>query len=254
MRYFLQLAYDGSGFHGWQTQPNASSVQQTLEEALATILRSEVKLTGAGRTDTGVNARRMFAHFDVESPVADEHRFLTSLNRMAGQSIAVQRLIRVSDEAHARFDAIERTYKYFVIFEKSPFLRYSSWHSPGSLNVEKMNESAEILLHEKDFTSFAKLHADALTNICDVRQARWDYYDNPFGVPGIVFTISADRFLRNMVRAIVGTLVDVGRGKLTLEDFKRIIDERNRCSASTSMPPQALFLWDVRYPAEIVES
>ena len=248
MRYFLQLAYDGAGFHGWQSQPNACSVQQTIEEALATVLRCPVSITGAGRTDTGVNARRMFAHFDVGIPIKDPSRLLTSLNRMVGPGIAIQRLIPVEESSHARFDALSRTYKYFVVFEKSPFLRSTSWYSPVALDVIKMNDAARILMDTKDFTSFAKLHGDSVTNICDVTQSRWEVYENIFGVPGIVFTITANRFLRNMVRAIVGTLVDVGRGKLTTQDFRDIISRQNRCAAGTSMPPQALFLWDVRYP------
>lgn len=248
MRYFLKLAYDGAGFHGWQTQPNARSVQQTLEEALSTIMRRQVCITGAGRTDTGVNARVMYAHFDADKAIDDSRRMLTGLNRMVGPGISVQQLIEVSPDAHARFDATSRSYKYFVIFEKSPFLCGSSWFSPSPLDVDAMNEAASILLDTSDFTSFAKLHSDTRTNICDVRGALWTPYINPFGVPGIVFTITADRFLRNMVRAVTGTLVDVGRGKMTIDDFKRVIDRRDRCAAGTSMPPQALFLWDIEYP------
>lgn len=260
MRYFLKLSYNGAPFHGWQTQPNAVSVQQTLEEALSTILRAPVSITGAGRTDTGVNARVMFAHFDAaDNPrLADKHRFLLSLNRLCGPEIAVEDLIEVAPDAHARFDASSRTYKYFVSFQKSPFLSGLSWHSPGRLDMDKMNECAEILIRTSDFTSFAKLHSDAKTNICRVTRADWKAWKTSF-LPspsdssadqpeGIVFTITADRFLRNMVRAIVGTLVDVGRGKLSKEDFIRIIEAKDRCSAGTSMPPQALFLWDVKYP------
>lgn len=248
MRYFLQLAYDGAGFHGWQSQPNARSVQQTIEEALTTVLRRETNLTGAGRTDTGVNARRMYAHFDASGRIEEPARFLTSLNRMVGKGISLQRILPVHDDAHARFDATERTYRYFVIFEKSPFLQGVSWHSPAELDVEKMNEAANLLLGRQDFTSFSKLHTDVKTNICDVRHAEWKNFVNPYGVPGIQFEITADRFLRNMVRAIVGTLVDVGRGKLDPQGFKAIIEARDRCAAGTSMPPQALFLWDIKYP------
>lgn len=248
MRYFLRLAYDGAGFHGWQTQPNACSVQQTIESALSTVLRRPTPIVGAGRTDTGVNARTMYAHFDTDTPIADPGRFLTGLNRLVGHGISLQRLIEVHPEAHARFDATERSYKYFVTLEKSPFLRASAWYSPAALDVDAMNEAAALLPATSDFTSFAKLHSDARTNICDVRHALWTCYDNPFGVPGLVFTITADRFLRNMVRSVVGTLVDVGRGKISLRDFQTIIERRDRCAAGTSMPPQALFLWDVKYP------
>ena len=256
MRFFLKLAYNGASFHGWQTQPNANSVQQTLEEALSTILRTPVSITGAGRTDTGVNARVMFAHFDVDdlcphSRLKDKRRFLISLNRLCGPDIAVYDLIEVAADAHARFDATKRTYKYFISFEKTPFLSGGCWHSPSALDVDAMNECASLLLDVSDFTSFAKLHSDAKTNICKVSRADWELWHPEFSAgdsEGIVFTISADRFLRNMVRAVVGTLVDVGRGKISKEDFIKIINDRDRCSAGTSMPPQALFLWDVEYP------
>ncbi|MDE7440812.1 MAG: tRNA pseudouridine(38-40) synthase TruA [Muribaculaceae bacterium] len=256
MRYFLKLSYNGTPFHGWQTQPNASSVQQTLEEALSIILRAPVSITGAGRTDTGVNARVMYAHFDLPEEsdrrrIDDSSRFLLSLNRLCGPSIALHELIPVAEDAHARFDASKRTYKYFVSFEKTPFLAGCSWHSPSILDVDKMNDCASLLLETDDFTSFAKLHSDAKTNICKVTRADWEPWCPMFAEKnpaGIVFTISADRFLRNMVRALVGTLVDVGRGKISKEEFRRIIEKRDRCSAGTSMPPQALFLWDVEYP------
>ena len=246
-RYFLKLSYNGKPFHGWQSQPNAVSVQSTIETALSTVLRCETPITGAGRTDTGVNARVMYAHFD-SSPIEDKNRFLLSLNRLCGPDIALEDLIATHDEAHARFDATEREYKYFVTFEKSPFLAPFSWHSPSPLDMDAMNEAAELLKKTKDFTSFAKLHSDAKTNICDLREARWEIRKNAYGTNGIVFTIRADRFLRNMVRAVVGTLVDVGRGKLSHSAFQDIIDARDRCSAGTSMPPQALFLWNIKYP------
>ncbi|MDE6297836.1 MAG: tRNA pseudouridine(38-40) synthase TruA, partial [Muribaculaceae bacterium] len=223
--------------------------------------RAPVSITGAGRTDTGVNARVMYAHFDTEdsfdlSRLNDKKRFLLSLNRLCGPAISIYDLIPVADNAHARFDAVKRTYKYFVTFEKTPFLDTISWHSPSPLDVESMNRAANILLDTSDFTSFAKLHSDAKTNICKVTRADWQPWLSPFlsdgpeaeSTKGIVFTISADRFLRNMVRAVVGTLVDVGRGKLSTDDFRKIIESKDRCSAGTSMPPQALFLWDVEYP------
>lgn len=247
MRYFLKLAYNGAGYHGWQSQPNAVSVQSVIEQALSTILRTPTPMTGAGRTDTGVNARVMYAHFDAEE-IADKGRFLLSLNRLCGPGIAIGDLIPVADDAHARFDASEREYKYFVTFEKSPFLAPLSWHSPGMLDVDAMNEAARLLTQTRDFTSFAKLHSDAKTNICDLREARWQKWENAYGVPGIVFTIRADRFLRNMVRAVVGTLVEVGRGKMSQDGFRKVIEACDRCSAGTSMPPQALFLWNIKYP------
>lgn len=250
MRKFLKLSYNGAPFHGWQSQPNASSVQQTIEEALSTILRQPVSIIGAGRTDTGVNARIMYAHFDIEQDF-DIHRVLTGLNKLCGPAIAIHDIMDVQEDAHTRFDALSRTYKYFVTFEKSVFLNNFSWHCQGGLDMELMNRAASLLLLEKDFTSFAKLHSDAKTNLCDVTEARWEEWRNDYGVPGIVFTISANRFLRNMVRAVVGTLVEVGRNKMTLNEFSNVIEKRDRCAAGTSMPPQALFLWDIKYPENI---
>ena len=248
MRRFIKLSYDGSAFHGWQSQPNATSVQQTIEESLSVMLRCPTAITGAGRTDTGVHARVMYAHFDYDGNLPDKEKFMRGLNKLCGPDIAVSDIIDVADNAHARFDATSRTYKYFVALEKSPFLRGCSWTSPSTLDVEAMNKAAELLTATDDFTSFAKLHSDAKTNICRVAEAIWQPWHNDYGVPGIVFTIKADRFLRNMVRAVVGTLVDVGRGKITYDGFKCIIEKKDRCSAGTSMPPQALFLWDITYP------
>lgn len=248
MRKFLKLSYDGGSYCGWQRQPNAPSVQQTIEESLQTILREPIAITGAGRTDTGVNARMMYAHFDFDGPLPEKRKLLNGLNRLCGQSISISDIIDVADDAHARFDATARTYRYFVAYEKSPFLRDCSWLCPSELDIEKMNSAAELLLQTDDFTSFAKLHSDAKTNICRVTEARWEVWENQYGIPGAVFIVTADRFLRNMVRALVGTLVEVGRGKLTIDGFREIIEMKDRCKAGTSMPPQALFLWDVKYP------
>lgn len=242
-RYFLRLAYRGAPFHGWQVQPNAVSVQGEVEQALSTVLRTPVSIVGAGRTDTGVNARVMYAHFDYHGPLTDKGRLLVSLNRLVGRDIAVLDIIPVKDEAHARFDATERTYRYFVTFEKSPFFYPLSWYCPNRLDIGMMNEAAKILIPTDDFTSFAKLHSDSKTNICRVSKAQWTMAGDNVAV----FTITADRFLRNMVRAVVGTLVDVGRGKLTVEEFRKIIERKDRCAAGQSMPGEALFLWDIRY-------
>lgn len=239
----MRLAYRGAGFHGWQSQPNAVSIQGVVENAMSTVFRMDIPIVGAGRTDTGVNARTMFAHFDYEDELPDKKRLLVSLNRLVGKDIAIHDIFRVADDAHARFDATERTYKYFVSFEKTPFLYPLSWFCPAKLDIARMNEAAEILLSTEDFTSFAKLHSDARTNICDVRKARWSLEGESLAV----FTISADRFLRNMVRAVVGTLVDVGRGKLSIDGFRNIINSKDRCSAGQSMPGEALFLWDIKY-------
>lgn len=244
-RYFMQLSYCGAPFHGWQRQPNATSVQQTIEEALSTVLHSETPIVGAGRTDTGVNARMMMAHFDTAEPLRDAETLVRSLNTLVGRDIAIQRIIPVADDAHARFDATSRTYHYYALPEKSPFFYRLAWQAPKTLDYEAMNRAAELLLTTDDFTSFAKLHTDVKTNICNVTHARWHEVS---GSDGHVFVITADRFLRNMVRAVVGTLVDIGRHKISVDDFARIIDKRDRCSAGTSMPPQALYLWDVTYP------
>lgn len=237
----MTLSYRGEPFHGWQIQPNAVSVQETIERALSTLLRVKTKITGAGRTDTGVNARKMVAHFDAATI---PENLVRSLNSLVGKDIAIQAVAQVHDTAHARFDATSRTYHYYAIEEKSPFFYPLAWKAPKDLDYELMNEAARILLHTEDFTSFAKLHSDAKTNICRVSRAEWI----PIGDGAWVFIITADRFLRNMVRAVVGTLVEVGRGKITVEEFQRVIERRDRCAAGTSMPPQALYLWDIAYP------
>lgn len=242
-RYFIRLGYRGAPFHGWQVQPNAVSVQEEVEKALSTVLRVPVSITGAGRTDTGVNARTMYAHFDHDEELPEKGRLLVSLNRLVGKDIAIHDIFKVADDAHARFDAIERTYKYFVSFEKTPFFYPLSWHCPHGLDIDRMNEAARLLITTDDFTSFAKLHSDAKTNICKVTHAEWKME----GEDMAVFTISADRFLRNMVRAVVGTLVDVGRGKMSLEEFRDVIERKDRCAAGQSMPGEALFLWDIKY-------
>lgn len=242
-RFFIRLSYRGVSFHGWQIQPNAVSVQEVIEKALSVVLRSDISIVGAGRTDTGVNARVMYAHFDYDLPLPDKSRLLVSLNRLVGKDIAIHDIFQVDAGAHARFDATSRTYKYFVAFEKTPFLYALSWFCPNRLDIDKMNEAASRLLETDDFTSFAKLHSDAKTNICKVTEASWTLEGGNMAV----FTITADRFLRNMVRAVVGTLVEVGRGKMTIEQFEEVIRRKDRCSAGQSMPGEALFLWDVRY-------
>ena len=243
MRYFIRLAYNGAPFHGWQIQPHDTSVQQVLEQALGTVLRTPVAVTGAGRTDTGVNARTMYAHFDVDAPIADTDGLCRSLNGLLGRDVAVYAIFPVADDAHARFDATSRTYKYFLHTAKSPFLYPLSWECHFDLDFDLMNEAAEHLLHYTDFTSFSKLHTDVKTNNCRVSYARWERVGEQW-----VFTITADRFLRNMVRAVVGTLVEVGRHRITVQEFCRIIEAQDRCEAGNSMPGNALFLWDITYP------
>ena len=222
-------------------QPNAVSVQSVLEDALSMLLRAKIAVTGAGRTDTGVNAEMMIAHFDSEEiadPMAVAHR----LNGVLGSDIVVRSIYRVADDAHARFDAKSRTYKYFVHTEKSPFLHHLSWYCHHDLDFDLMNEAAAILLTVNDFTSFSKLHTDVKNNLCVVTHAKWEREGGQW-----VFTITANRFLRNMVRAVVGTLVEVGRHKMSIEEFRRVIERKDRCAAGTSMPGHALFLWNIEY-------
>lgn len=247
-RWFMTLAYDGAPFHGWQVQPDAVSVQSVLEDALTKLFRRPTPVTGAGRTDAGVNARRMTAHFDTAGPIDDTAGLVRRINAIVGRSIAVDSIRRVRPDAHARFDATARTYRYFAHTVKSPFLDRFSWMVRNPLDFDLMNEAAAQLVGRHDFTSFSKLHTDTVTNICTVDHALW----RPCGPDGQwEFEITADRFLRNMVRAVVGTLVDVGRGKLSLDGFSRVIEQRDRCAAGTSMPGNALFLWDVVYPESV---
>lgn len=256
MRYFLELSYNGLSYHGWQCQPNSITVQEVIENALSTVLKKDIGIIGSGRTDTGVHARQMFAHFDSDYEILNPKKFLLSLNSLVGNDISIYNLYPVSSTAHARFDAETRTYKYFVTYSKNPFLRNYCWHSPSPLDIKKMNEAGKLIQNANDFTSFAKLHSDTKTNLCSVEKAIWQPIEHDSEAKdfignlnnGIVFTIKADRFLRNMVRAIVGTMIEVGRGKLSLEGVKKIIEEKNRCSAGTSMPGNALFLWRITYP------
>lgn len=248
-RYFIRLAYNGAPFHGWQIQPNATTVQSVVEDALSTVMRRPMAITGAGRTDTGVNARCMYAHFDTASEIDDTAKLAYRLNSLVGKDIAIYSIFPVAGDAHARFDAISRTYKYFIGLGKSPFDYPFCWTPPFSLDIERMNEAAAALLRYSDFTSFSKLHSDAKTNICHVSTAEWKRIDGK-----LVFTITADRFLRNMVRAIVGTLVEVGRHNIDTTEFCAIVEQKDRCAAGSSVPGHALFLWDIVYPYPVGSS
>ena len=245
MRYFLKLAYDGTLFHGWQRQPNAISVQEKIEDALTVICQSPVSITGAGRTDTGVHASEMYAHFDGE--IKDSPKFIRSLNNMLGDSIAIYDVIKVRDDAHARFDALSRTYIYRISLKKDPFLSKFSHRLHHLPDIDLMNRGGEVLLRTSDFTSFAKLHSDTKTNICKVSEARWIYKMED---ELLEFHITADRFLRNMVRSTVGTLLDLGFGKISIPEFEDIIEAKDRCSAGSSMPAKGLFLSKIVYPKE----
>ena len=242
MRFFITLSFDGTNYHGWQIQPNSDSVQQRLQEALSTLLRQPIEVVGAGRTDTGVHARMMVAHFDWEELI-DGKQLAYKLNKFLPQDIAVQEVRLVDEEKHARFSATSRTYHYFIHMRKDPFLQAYSWQVPFKLDFEKMNEAAKVLLEYKDFTSFSKVNTDTKTNLCDVKEAFWE----EIAPDRWRFTITANRFLRNMVRAIVGTLVEVGRGRLSPEDVRRIIEAKDRCSAGESVPAKGLFLVDIKY-------
>lgn len=244
MRYFIRLSYDGTRYHGWQIQPHSTSVQETLQTALSTLLRRPVDITGAGRTDTGVHARMMVAHFDIEELPLPEDQLTYKLNRLLPHDIAVQHVWPVGDELHARFSAYSRTYHYFLHVGKQPFLRHYSWQMFTDLDFDTMNAAAARMMQYTDFTSFSKLNTDQKTNICHITEARWE----EVGPNQWRFTVTANRFLRNMVRAIVGTLVEVGRGRMTLDEFCQVIERKDRCSAGESVPAHGLFLVDIKYP------
>lgn len=242
MRYFITFSYDGTRYHGWQIQPNGDSVQERLEWALSTLLRREVNVTGAGRTDAGVHARVMVAHFDFEEAI-DCQQLCYKLNRLLPFDIAVQEVKQVSDDMHARFSATSRTYHYYIHTKKDPFRRAYSCEIHYPLDFALMNEAGKILTTYEDFGAFCKSHTDVKTTICHVTEARWVQTSET----AWYFIITANRFLRNMVRAVVGTLIDVGRGKLSIEEFRKVIEGKRRTEAGESMPGNALFLEDVRY-------
>ena len=247
MRYFLVLDYNGANYFGWQRQPEQDTVQERIEKALSTLLRCDTEITGAGRTDTGVHARNYVAHFD--SDVENLHSnadFLYKLNCILPFDINIQRIVLVKPDAHARFDAIKRTYRYYTTTRKDVF-RFPLTYRARNLDIEKMNLAAAELLKHSDFTSFSKLNTDVKTNNCTIYKALWtETVDGE-----LVFTITANRFLRNMVRAIVGTLIEVGYGKISIEDFRQIIEAKDRSRAGTSAPAQALFLERIEYPYEV---
>jgi tRNA pseudouridine38-40 synthase len=247
LRYFIFISYKGTSYHGWQVQPNSVTVQKILDEALTTILSEKISTVGAGRTDTGVHALVFCAHFDSGSGKLDKPELLIHrLNSYLPKDISVSAIREVRSDANARFSALSRTYKYFITREKDPFSEDSSWYMHGEIDIQSMNYASDLLLKYSDFTSFSKLHTDVKTNICKIYHARWEEKGNQ-----LIFTIKADRFLRNMVRAIVGTMVEIGTGKTDLNEFEKIITAKDRSRAGKSALAKGLFLVDIEYPEDI---
>lgn len=242
MRYFIHFSYDGTRYHGWQIQPGAITVQEEMQKALSVLLRRNVEIVGAGRTDAGVHARHMVAHFNSDAPI-DEQHIAFRLGRMLPRDIAVSRIEQVEDSMHARFSATRRTYHYYLHTERDPFARHFSCELHYALDFQRMNEAALWLTSCTDFAAFCKTHTDVKTTLCNVSEAQWIQVDDQHWY----FRISANRFLRNMVRAVVGTLIELGRGRITLTDFQDIVKSRRRTNAGESMPAHALFLEDVAY-------
>lgn len=245
LRFFLEIAFNGKNYHGWQNQPDAITVQQTIEGALSTLFQRKIDIVGAGRTDTGVHARQIFAHFDLLEDESVEN-LVYKLNSLLPKDIAIYDCFQVKNDAHARFDAITRTYRYYSITKRDPFLEpyvYTLYQMP---NLNKMNEAAQVLFQYHDFQCFSKSKTDVKSYLCTISEAFWEERDNQ-----LIFTVSADRFLRNMVRAIVGTLLEVGFGKSNLQDVHQIIQSKNRSNAGKSVPAQGLFLENVTYPESI---
>lgn len=246
MRYFLKLAYKGTGFHGWQRQENAPSIQQEIEEKLSTVLQKPTTIMGCGRTDTGVHAKQFFAHFDVDGLPVSSVELVHKLNSMLPWEIAIQDILEVDSEAHARFHAVRRSYQYRIIEKKDPFEKVTAYRFNQPLDLDTMNKACKLMLGEKDFGCFCKANADNATDICTIFHASWTKTNET-----LKFNISANRFLRNMVRAIVGTLLEVGQGKMTIEQFQSVLDSKDRTAAGRSVPAHGLYLTNVEYPPEI---
>lgn len=245
MRYFIEIAYNGKNYFGWQRQPKQMSVQQVIEESLSTLLREDIKITGAGRTDAGVHAKQLFAHFDFEA-INDTKALVFRINSFLPKDISVVNIFQVKDNAHARFDAVAREYEYVISLRKDPFSQDFAYQLNKIPDVDLMNKTSELLFNHIDFQCFSRSKTDVKTYNCVISKASWELIDNK-----LTFTISADRFLRNMVRAIVGTLLDVGFGKTSVEDFQAILNSKNRSKAGASAPAHGLYLTKVKYPEEI---
>lgn len=245
MRYFIELSYNGKSFHGWQNQPNAETVQNTIEQALSMLLKQNINIVGAGRTDTGVHALQMFAHFNVEMQLDTKH-LIFKLNAFLPKTIAVHNIFLVKDNAHARFDALSRTYIYRIAFNKNVFTYDNAYHLKHHLDMERMNIAGKILFDYKDFQCFSKSNTDVKTYDCNITEAHWKIENSE-----LVFTISANRFLRNMVRAIVGTMIEIGSDKMNVEELHNVIKSKNRSNAGASVPGYALYLSKIEYPKSI---
>ncbi|HBY68540.1 MAG TPA: tRNA pseudouridine(38-40) synthase TruA [Flavobacteriaceae bacterium] len=246
MRYFIEIAYNGSNYYGWQIQPDAITVQEVLEDKLSTLFKTEIKVTGAGRTDAGVHAKQLFAHFDCEE-ITDISELIFRLNSFLPKDIAISNIIRVKEDAHARFDAVLREYEYVISLKKNPFSEGLAYQIHNKPDVELMNKAAKVLLDYKDFQCFSRSKTDVKTYHCIIKKAYWQETNE-----GLIFTVSADRFLRNMVRAIVGTLLDVGFKKTSLETFHKILKNKDRSKAGASAPAHGLYLTKVQYPETIL--
>lgn len=249
LRFFLELSYKGTSYHGWQRQPNAVSVQQVLEEALSTLLGVEIQIVGAGRTDTGVHAKQMFAHLDADISIDAAKELAHRLNRFLPEAIAIHGIHAVTADAHARFDATSRSYEYHITTQKNPFNSEFAYAFNTPLDIDAMNTAATLLLKHTNFKCFSRSKTDVKTYDCEITKAFWEQQQS-----GLIFHISANRFLRNMVRAVVGTLLDVGTGKLSLSGFQAVLDSQDRTKAGSSAPAHGLFLTEIRYPNTIFEA
>lgn len=245
MRYFFEIAYKGTGFHGWQSQANATGIQQVVEEALGKLLREKISITGSGRTDTGVHCLQQFFHADIDKPF-EPGNLVIRMNSLLSKDIAIRSIKKVKSDANARYDAIERTYEYHITRVKNPLLHGLAFYYFKSMNLPTMQQASALLVGTHDFECFSKVKTDVNHFICDLKAARWNQKGN-----NLVFTVTANRFLRGMVRAIVGTLLEVGSGKLTVEDFKHILNSKDRKKAGMNVPPEGLYLTGVKYPKRI---
>ncbi len=244
MRYFIEFSYNGAAYHGWQKQPDVVTIQHVLEDAISTVLQKKIEVVGAGRTDTGVHAKQMYAHFDLEDAITDS-QIVYKFNQLLPKDIAVKELHQVKDDSHARFDALSRTYEYIISEKKNPFTIESAHFLKHKLDIDKMNEASQLLFNYKNFKAFSKVHTDVKTYNCKMMVAEWERRQDT-----LVFTITADRFLRNMVRAIVGTMIDIGSGKLQVINIRDIIESQDRSNAGTSVPAKGLYLTNIAYPED----